>query len=111
MKRRPALTVRKLVRLVPITFLSYQFSLLLFAACFAVVFVVDNDCQKRNLIGTDRRIGVQVCVYIFAYESCACLTQGRMQTGCPNKMGDVMDNVPKDTVIQLSLCRNAGMAS
>jgi hypothetical protein len=40
--------------LVPITFLSYQFSLLLFVTCFAVVFWIENDCQKRNLIGTDR---------------------------------------------------------
>ncbi|CAE8706407.1 unnamed protein product [Polarella glacialis] len=43
-----------LLRLVPLTFLLYQFSLLLFAAWFAVVFVVDSGCQKRNLIGTDR---------------------------------------------------------
>jgi Na+/melibiose symporter-like transporter len=43
-----------LLRLVPITFLSYHFSLLLFVTCFTVVFVVDNDCHKRNLIGTDR---------------------------------------------------------
>jgi disulfide bond formation protein DsbB len=41
------------LRLVPITFLSSQFSLLLFVAYFAFVFVVDNDCKKRNLIGTD----------------------------------------------------------
>jgi hypothetical protein len=41
------------LRLVPIRFLLYQFSLLLFAACFTVVFGVDNDCQKRNLSGTD----------------------------------------------------------
>ncbi|CAE8708478.1 unnamed protein product [Polarella glacialis] len=39
------------IRLVPITFLLYQFSLLLFVACFTAV---GNDCQKRNLIGTDR---------------------------------------------------------
>ncbi|CAE8600678.1 unnamed protein product [Polarella glacialis] len=43
------------LRLVPISFLSYEFSLLLFVACFNIVFVVDNECQKRNLIGTDRR--------------------------------------------------------
>ncbi|CAE8658481.1 unnamed protein product [Polarella glacialis] len=29
---------------------------LLFVACFIVVFVVDTDCQKRNLIGTDRTV-------------------------------------------------------
>jgi hypothetical protein len=42
------------VRLVPTTFLLYHFSLLLFVACFTAVFAVDNDGQKRNLIGTDR---------------------------------------------------------
>ena len=41
------------LRLVPMFFLLYQFSLLLFVACFTVVFAVENDCQKRNLIGTD----------------------------------------------------------
>ncbi|CAE8702189.1 unnamed protein product [Polarella glacialis] len=46
------------IRLVPISFLLYQFSLLWFVACFAVVFGVDNDCQKRNLIGTDRNMCV-----------------------------------------------------
>jgi hypothetical protein len=40
--------------LVPITFLPYQFYLLLFVACFTVVFVVANDSKKRNIIGTDR---------------------------------------------------------
>jgi hypothetical protein len=40
--------------LVPKTFLSYQFSLLLFVVCFTVGFAVDDDCQKRHLIGTDR---------------------------------------------------------
>ena len=28
--------------------------MLFFAACFTVVFVLDKDCQKRYLIGTDR---------------------------------------------------------
>jgi hypothetical protein len=42
------------LRLVPITFLLNQFSLLLFVACFTVVFAADNDCQKRNIVGTDR---------------------------------------------------------
>ena len=44
------------LRLIPIRFLSYQFSLLLFVACVPVVFVVDNDFQKGNLIGTDRNL-------------------------------------------------------
>jgi hypothetical protein len=35
-------------------FSSISFIFLLLVACFTVVFVVDNDCQKRNLIGTDR---------------------------------------------------------
>ncbi|CAE8736741.1 unnamed protein product [Polarella glacialis] len=42
------------LRSVPIRFLLYHFSLLLFVACFTLVFVVDNAFQKRNLIGTDR---------------------------------------------------------
>ncbi|CAE8645086.1 unnamed protein product [Polarella glacialis] len=29
---------------------------LLFLACFTLVSVVANDCQKRNLIGTDRKL-------------------------------------------------------
>jgi hypothetical protein len=45
-----------LIRLVPIRFIFYMFSLLLFVACFTVVFVVVNDCQKINLIGTDRKL-------------------------------------------------------
>ena len=36
------------IRLVPITFILYQFSLLLFVVCFTVVFAVDNDCQKEK---------------------------------------------------------------
>ena len=48
--------IRAKLRLVPIRFLLYQFSLLLFVACFTVVFVVDNDFEKRNLIGTDRMV-------------------------------------------------------
>ena len=44
------------LRVVPLTFLLYNFSLLLFVACFTVVFVVDNVCQKRNIIGTDRTL-------------------------------------------------------
>ena len=43
-----------MLRLVPITFLSYQFYRLLFVACFTVVFAVDNDFQKRKLSGTGR---------------------------------------------------------
>jgi hypothetical protein len=50
-------TSKKHLRLVPNISLSYQFSLLLFVACFTVVVVVDNDCQKRNIIGTDRMNG------------------------------------------------------
>ena len=40
---------------VPISFPLYHFSLLLFVAYCTVVFVVDNDCQKRKLSGTDRK--------------------------------------------------------
>jgi hypothetical protein len=45
-----------MIRLVPLTFLLYQFYSLLFAACFTVVVGnnVDNDCKNINLIGTDR---------------------------------------------------------
>jgi hypothetical protein len=42
------------LRLVQIRFISYQFSLLLFVACFTVVFAVGKDFQKINIIGTDR---------------------------------------------------------
>jgi hypothetical protein len=34
---------------------------LLFAACLPVVFAVDDDCKKRNLIGTDPIYGTKHC--------------------------------------------------
>ncbi len=42
---------------ISIRFLFYYFYILLLVACFPVAVVVDNDCQKRNLIGTDLILG------------------------------------------------------
>jgi hypothetical protein len=58
--------------LVPIRFLSYQFYLLLFVVCFAVVFVVDNDCQKISIIGTDRKEYFPVVVVLAVRVANAC---------------------------------------
>ncbi|CAE8635019.1 unnamed protein product [Polarella glacialis] len=54
-KARVAHSMPLPLRMVPLTFLLYQFSLLLFVACFTAAFVVGNDCEKRNMIGNDRK--------------------------------------------------------
>ncbi len=66
--------------LVPLTFLLYQFSLLLFVACFTVVFVVDNDCQKRKLSGTDRTCLLSCLLSLLIVCRCSYLLLQRDKT-------------------------------